>query len=72
MMQKDRMRKYLSIINRDMTEYERRRVRRRKYDFALLIDDLEAGRVYPEDLGAEKLKRLRELFGWAGRIRGLD
>lgn len=66
------MREHLSIINRDMTKYERRRVRRRKYDFELLVDDLEAGRVYPEDLGAERLKRLRELLGWAGRIRGLD
>ena len=67
-----RVREHLKIANRDMTEDEWRRVRRRKYDFARLLDDLEAGRVYREDLGAEQLKRLRALLGWAGRIWGQD
>jgi len=56
-------RKHLNIVNRDMTEDERRRVRKKKDDFAQLLDDLEAGRVYPEDLGADQLKRLRALLG---------
>lgn len=56
-------RKHLNIVNRDMTEDERRRVRKKKDDLAQLLDDLEAGRVYPEDLGADQLKRLRALLG---------
>ncbi|MBF0131193.1 MAG: ATP-binding domain-containing protein [Magnetococcales bacterium] len=56
-------RKHLNIVNRDMTEDERRRVRKKKDDLAQLLDDLEAGRVYPEDLGADQLRRLRVLLG---------
>lgn len=55
-------RKHLNIVNRDMSEDERRRVRKKKDDFAQLLDDLEAGRVYPEDLGTDQLKRLRSLL----------
>lgn len=54
--------KHLNIVNRDMTEDERRRVRKKKDDLAQLLDDLEAGLVYPEDLGADQLKRLRTLL----------
>ncbi|MFC1544595.1 DEAD/DEAH box helicase [Gemmatimonadota bacterium] len=55
-------RKHLNIVNRDMTVNERRRVRKNKDEFVRLLDDLEAGRVFPEDLGADKLKRLKELL----------
>lgn len=55
-------RKHLNIVNRDMTEDELRRVRKKRDDFAQLLDDLEAGRVYPEDLGTGQLKRLRALL----------
>ncbi|PLX46779.1 MAG: helicase [Desulfobulbaceae bacterium] len=58
----EEQRKHLNIVNRDMTEDERRRVRKKKDDLAQLLDDLEAGRVYPEDLGADQLKRLRALL----------
>ena len=56
----------LKIVDRDMTEDERRRVRKKKDDFAQLVDDLEAGRVYLEDFGADQLKRLRALLGMEG------
>ena len=59
----DEEKKQLKIVNRDMSEYERRRVRKKKNDFAQLLEDLEAGRVYPEDLGTDKLKRLKTLLG---------
>jgi superfamily I DNA and RNA helicase len=55
-------RKHLNIINRDMTEDERRRLSKKKGELALLLDDLEAGRIYPEDLGADQLKRLKSLL----------
>ncbi len=46
-----------------MTEAERRRVEKKKTDVAQLIKDLESGRVYPEDLGADKIKSLKLLLG---------
>lgn len=55
-------RKNLNIVNRDMTENERRRVLKNKGDLANLLDDLEAGRVYREDLGLDQLKRLKTLL----------
>lgn len=55
-------RKYLNIVNRDMTEDERRIVRKKKNDITQLLEDLEAGRIYLEDLGADKLKRLKTLL----------
>ncbi len=58
----EEQRKHLNIVNRDMTADERRRVRQKKDDFAQLLDDLEAGRVFPEDLGTEKLARLKALL----------
>lgn len=59
----EEQRKHLNIVNRDMSEDERRRVRKKKDEFAQLLDDLEAGRVFPEDLGADQLRRLRTLLG---------
>ena len=55
-------RKHLNIVNRDMTYDDRRRVQKKKYDFLQLLSDLEAGRIYPEDLGPDKLRRLRDLL----------
>lgn len=55
-------RKHLNVINRDMTEDERRRLRKQRNELAQLLDDLEAGRVYPEDLGADQIKRLTSLL----------
>lgn len=54
-------RKHLNIVNRDMTQDERRRVHTKKNNLAQILDDLEAGRMYAEDLGAEQLKRLKEI-----------
>lgn len=52
-------RKHLNIVNRDMTEDEKRRVRQKKGELAQLLEDLETGRVYVEDLGTDQVKRLR-------------
>lgn len=57
-------RKHLNIVNRDMSEAERRRVGKKKDYVAELLNDAEAGRLYPEDLGADQLKRLRS---WLNR-----
>lgn len=59
-------RKHLNIVNRDMTEGEKERVRRKKSEVAQLLEDLEAGRVYLEDLGADQIRRLRTILGLEG------
>lgn len=58
----EEQKKLLNIVNRDMTEEERHRVHKKKGDVAQLLEDLESGRIYPEDLGAEQVKRLRALL----------
>ncbi len=55
-------RKNLNIINRDMTKDEARIVQQKKSDAIKLIDDLENGRIFLEDLGSEQLKRLKTIL----------
>ncbi|MBF0273328.1 MAG: ATP-binding domain-containing protein [Magnetococcales bacterium] len=59
-------RKSLNIVNRDMSENERQRILKKKDDLTQLLDDLEAGRVYPEDLGGDQLNRLKSLLNGGG------
>jgi superfamily I DNA and RNA helicase len=56
-------RKHLNIVNRDMTEDERQRIYKNKSGLTQLLEDLETGRVYPEDLGVDQIKRLKNLLG---------
>jgi superfamily I DNA and RNA helicase len=56
-------RRHLNIVNRDMTEEERKKVKNKKDELANLIDDLETGKIYLEDLGTEQVKRLAKLLG---------
>jgi superfamily I DNA and RNA helicase len=52
----------LSVVHRDMTAAERKRLSSRQKDLAELIEDLEAGNVHPEDLDEELLARLESLL----------
>jgi len=45
-----------------MTAEEKQRVTKGQSDLASLLEDLESGRVYLEDLGADQVKRLRALL----------
>lgn len=56
-------RKHLNIVNRDMTLDQHARVKKKKHELKQLLDDLDAGLVFPEDLGADQLHRLRLLLG---------
>lgn len=56
------VRKQLNIVNRDMSEEERRRVRKNKSELESILDDLEAGRTYFEDLEETQVKRLEALL----------
>ena len=55
-------RRHLNIVHRDMTAEVKERVTKDKSDLAAIIDDLESGRVYLEDLGADQVERLRVLL----------
>lgn len=55
-------RKHLNIVNRDMTEAERKDLAKRQKSLNYLLDDLDAGKVFIEDLGEEQLERLRALL----------
>ena len=55
-------RKQMHIVHRDMTEAEKALAADRSKELALLVDDLEAGRVHLSDLGAERVRKLRDLL----------
>lgn len=59
-------REQLSIVHRDMTAGERRRLKDKERDLAELVQDLEAGNVHPEDLDEELLRRLHKLLNKKG------
>ena len=56
-------RKQLNIINRDMTEDEKQRITKGKTELNALLDDIESGKVFLEDLEENQIKRLRALLG---------
>lgn len=58
----EEVRKQLNIVNRDMTEEEKTRVRRKQTEVETLIADLESGRLYVEDLGDEQISRLEAIL----------
>ncbi|OHE72433.1 MAG: helicase [Verrucomicrobia bacterium GWC2_42_7] len=55
-------RKHLNLVNRDMTADEKRRVQKGKGELGALLEDLESGKIYIEDLGSEQIRRLRSLI----------
>lgn len=58
-LQRDQM----NIVNRDMSEAEKSKVRKTKGNMESLIAELESGQIYLEDLGEEQVIRLRTLLG---------
>ena len=55
-------RDHMNIVNRDMSAAEKDQVRKSKNSVANLIDGLESGQIYLEDLGEEQVLRLRALL----------
>ncbi len=56
-------RDHMNVVNRDMSEAEKSRVRKSKGSMASLISDLESGQIFLEDLGEDQVARLRALLG---------
>ena len=55
-------RDHMNIVNRDMSAAEKDQVRKSKNSVASLIDGLESGQIYLEDLGEEQVLKLRALL----------
>lgn len=53
-------RQEMNLVNRDMSPKERERITRKQKDLAGLLEALEKGEIYKEDLPPEMLDRLRE------------
>lgn len=56
-------RKRLNIVNRDVSSAEKENIAKRRKSVGDLLEDLETGRIYFEDLGAEQIARLEKLLG---------
>lgn len=55
-------REQLRIVHRDVSEGEAKKLRDRQHDLRELISELEAGKIYPEDLDEDILARLQSLL----------
>ncbi len=60
-------REQLSIVHRDMTSAERKKLESRQKDIESLIGDLENGDVHPDDLDPTLLARLESLLRKKGQ-----
>jgi len=59
-------RKHMNIVNRDMTENEKNKVKRTKTNLNDIIDLLESEQLYLEDLGETQIEKLRSLLNGKG------
>lgn len=55
-------REHMNIVNRDMSESEKSRIKKNQGSMAALVEDLESRRIFPEDLGEDLVSRLRSLL----------
>lgn len=53
-------RREMNLVNRDMSPKERQRINKKQKDLRDLLDSLEKGEIYKEDLPPEILERLKE------------
>ena len=58
----DDQRKYLNIVNRDISIAEKENIARYRQSVADLLQDFEEGRVFIDDLGAEQIERLDKML----------
>ncbi len=58
----EKLRKKLNIVNRDMTDAEKKKVRKVDNSLAELVNDLQTGSVQLDDLNPEQLKVLKQIL----------
>lgn len=59
-------RDHMNIVNRDMSEAEKNKIKKSKGNIASLIEELESGNIYIEDLGEDQVERLMSLLKGKG------
>ncbi|MGC1007491.1 DEAD/DEAH box helicase [Pantoea agglomerans] len=59
----DEERKYLRVVNRDMTTQEKNKISKRSHQLDEVASDLLAGEIHKEDLSPELLDKLRKALG---------
>ncbi|MBD8602434.1 ATP-binding domain-containing protein [Pseudomonas sp. CFBP 8771] len=63
----DEERKNLNIVNRDMSSEEKGKIIKTQESVAILLKEIEQGKVFLDDLPKEQLDRLRTLLNKEGR-----
>lgn len=58
----DEERQHLRVIHRDMTEQERKKIKRKDQALLDLVSDLASGKIHKEDLNEQARIKLRELL----------
>lgn len=56
----------MNIVNRDMSEAEKNKIKKSKGNIVSLIEELESGNIYIEDLGEDQVERLMSLLKGKG------
>lgn len=59
----EEQRQHLRIVNRDVSDKDKRRIHVRRKSLENLIKDLDEGVLHKEDLDPDVLKRFKDLFG---------
>lgn len=59
-------RDHMNIVNRDMSEAEKNKIKKSKGNIVSLIEELESGNIYIEDLGEDQVERLMSLLKGKG------
>ncbi|MDW7662990.1 MAG: ATP-binding domain-containing protein [Bacillota bacterium] len=55
-------RDHMNIVNRDMSDAEKDKVKKRKSNIEELLSEIEDGQIYLEDLGEDQINKLRNLL----------
>lgn len=58
----EEQRKYLNIVNRDVSTAEKENIAKRRQSVADLLQDIEDGRIFVDDLGSDQIERLKKLL----------
>lgn len=59
----DEERKYLRVVNRDMTMQEKNKISKRRHQLDEVASDLLSGEIHKEDLSPELVEKLRKALG---------
>jgi len=58
----EEQRKHLNIVNRDISEAEKTNIAMKRQSVSDLLRDIEEGRIFLEDLGADQIERLKRIL----------